>query len=196
MIKIRKGLKMKKAVLITGSARRNSNTKALADSFEKAAKENDISVERIDTYMLNLGPCHGCDQCFKNGRGCAYNDDFNKYVYQVMEADAIVISCPVYWYTMPACVKAFIDKFYAIYVGGRDFKGKKWALMSCCEADEPETFDGLLFALDKSFELMGAESAGKILLTGVCEAGDIYNTDGLVQAEKLAAHLAETLYNE
>lgn len=184
---------MKKAVLITGSARKNSNTRALADSFEKAAKKNGISVERIDTYMLNLGPCHACDQCFKNGRPCAYNDDFNKYAYHVMEADAIVISCPVYWYTMPACVKAFIDKFYALYVGGHDFKGKKWAVMSCCEASEPETFDGLLFALDKSFELMGAESAGKILLTDVNEAGDIHNTDGLTQAEKLAEHLAEVL---
>ena len=109
------------------------------------------------------------------------------------KADAIVISCPVYWYTMPACVKAFIDKFYALYIGGHDFKGKKWAVMSCCEASEPETFDGLLFALDKSFELMGAESAGKILLTDVNEAGDIHNTDGLTQAEKLAEHLAEVL---
>lgn len=184
---------MKKVTLITGSARTGSNTNVLAERFEKKASESGLEVTRIDAAELEIKPCRGCNGCAKDKSGCIFDDDFNRYFDELVNTDAIVITCPVYWYTMPACIKSLLDKFYAIYMAGIDFKGKKWALMSCCEAEEPETFDGLTFALEKSFDLMGAEKFDMILLPSVNEAGDVFKTEGPELAEKMAERLAESI---
>ena len=178
---------MKKIVLITGSPRRNSNTGAMADSFEAAVIAKGAEVERIDATKLNIGGCHACLACYKTGKPCAFDDDFNKIANSLIEADGIVIAAPVYWYSMPTKVKAIIDKFYCLYCGGHLFTGKKCALMSCCEDEHMETFAGINFCFEETFKLMEAEIVGKIELPGVAEAGDIKKTDG----ERRAAELAE-----
>lgn len=176
----------KKIILITGSARKDSNSIAMADSFEVAAKEKGLEIKRIDATKLEIGVCHACNTCYSVGRACTFNDDFNKIADDLLNADGIVVACPIYWYTFPAKVKALIDKFYAFYMGGNMFTGKKCALISCCEEKEVENFDGINFAFDKSFELMGAQIVGKVEITGVNDAGAIKNTDGEVQAAKLS----------
>lgn len=176
----------KKIILITGSARKNSNSIAMANSFETAAKEKGLDIIRIDATKLEIGVCHACNTCYSVGRACTYNDDFNKIAGELINADGIVVACPVYWYTFPAKVKALIDKFYALYMGGNTFSGKKCALISCCEEKEVETFEGINFAFDKSFGLMGAQIVGKVEITGVNDEGAIRNTDGELQAAKLS----------
>lgn len=177
---------MKKILLITGSSRKNGNSNAMADSFETSAIEKGLDVVRYDATKLNIGECHGCDTCFNTSKACTFNDDFNKIVDDIITADGIVISTPVYWYTFPAKVKAIIDKFYSLYVGKHMFTEKKCALITCCELETLDTFDGINFAFDKSFELMGAEVVGKVLITAVSAVGDIKHTDGEAQAAKLA----------
>ncbi len=49
-----------------------------------------------------------------------------------------------------------------------------------------ETFDGINFAFDKTFELMKANIVGKVEITGVKEEGEIKNTDGEARAARLA----------
>lgn len=177
---------MKKIVLITGSARKNGNSNLLADSFAAAAQNLGMEVTRIDATALKIGVCHGCGACYSTGRACAFRDDFETVAEQLNAADGIVIASPVYWYTFPAAVKAVIDKFYALYVGGHLFTGKKCALISCCEDENKETFEGINFAFDKSFELMEAEIVGKVEIPGLGDAGTVKQTDGEAQAAKLA----------
>lgn len=176
----------KKIILITGSARKDSNSVTMADSFEAAAKVKGLEISRIDATKLEIDVCYDCGNCYSAGKACAFDDDFNKIADKLVNADGIVVACPVYWYTFPAKVKALIDKFYALYAGGYMFTGKKCALISCCEEEGMETFDGINFAFDKSFELMGAEIVGKVEITGVNEAGAIKNTDGEAKAAKLS----------
>jgi len=176
----------KKIILITGSARKDSNSVIMADSFAAAAKVKGFEISRIDATKLEIGVCHACNTCYSVGKACTFDDDFNKIADDLVNADGIVVACPVYWYTFPAKVKALIDKFYALYVGGHMFTGKKCALISCCEDKEMEAFDGINFAFDKTFTLMGAEIVGKVEITGVNDAGAIKNTDGEVQAAKLS----------
>jgi multimeric flavodoxin WrbA len=173
-------------ILITGSARKNGNSIAMADSYEVAAKEKGFEIRRIDATKLEIGVCHVCNTCYDKGKACTFDDDFNKIADDLINADGIVVACPVYWYTFPAKVKALIDKFYALYEGGHMFTGKKCALISCCADTEMEAFDGINFAFDKTFTLMGAEIVGKVEIAGVNEAGAIKNTDGEAQAAKLS----------
>ena len=180
----------KKIVVLTGSPRKNGNSSALAESFIKAAERNGCSVTRFDAAELSIKECRGCRGCYGKGLACAFGDDFNKIAPALETADGLVLAAPVYWYSFPACLKAVIDKFYALFVGGKSFAGKKCALLACC-ADKPlSTFDGLLVTWRGTIRLMRGEIVGEVLIPGVAKAGDIQGTDGLRQAEALAEKFA------
>lgn len=98
---------------------------------------------------------------------------------------------PVYWYSMPSQIKAIMDHFYSFCVAGKDFSGKKCALIACCGENNVETFSGVEFGFRKSMELMKCEIVGNVLIPGVNKPGEIENTDG----EKQAAELVKKFVN-
>lgn len=178
-----------KIVVITGSARVNGNSSTMANAFIEESERLGYTVEKIDAPKLQIRPCIACNQCYSKGNPCVFDDDFNKIADKLLNADAIVIAAPVYWYSFPTAVKAVVDKFFALYSGKRLFSGKKCALLSCCEDNTMEAFNGLVFAYSESFKLMGAELSGEVLIPDVNEIGDILKTDGIERAKALASNL-------
>ena len=74
---------MKKIVIFTSSPRKNSNTTRMAKSFADAAITKGNEVEWFDTYSMDIKLCAVCNSCFKNGKPCVFNDDFNKAVHDL-----------------------------------------------------------------------------------------------------------------
>lgn len=97
---------------------------------------------------MKVGGCRGCYGCVTKGE-CVFRDDFDKIAADLQDADGIVIASPVYWYTFPAQIKAVIDRWFSLCVMGNDFSGKKADLLSCCEEETTETFDGIRFSFKK-----------------------------------------------
>ena len=120
----------KKIVVITGSPRRNGNSFAMTAAFIKAAEGKGHSVTRFDAAAMNVGGCHACETCYKTGKACSFDDDFNAIAPAIMEADVVVFTMPVYWYSIPAQIKAVIDKLYSFCVAGKEIAGKGCALIS------------------------------------------------------------------
>lgn len=181
---------MKKIVMLTASSRRDGNSFAMAKSFEDASIELGNKVIRYDTAYLNIGKCIACDKCFSSDNACVFDDDFNRIARDLIDADAIILVSPVYWYTFPSSLKLAIDKFYSLYNGKHLFNGKKSAIISCCEDNTIEAFNGIIKAYEESFKLMGATLSGKVLIPNVHRIGDIKKTNG----ELLAAQLAQNLF--
>ena len=179
----------KKIVLLTASARKNGNSCTMADAFCCAAEKYGNRVVRFDTAFMHVKNCTACNSCFSARKPCITDDDFNGIAAELENADAIVFATPVYWYSFPASIKAVIDKFYGLYNGKKLFSGKKSALISCCEDNTLEAFNGLVFAYSESMKLMGAELAGEVLIPGVHQIGDIEKTDGREKAADLAKKL-------
>lgn len=102
----------KKIVVITGSPRKNGNSFAMTEAFITAAEEKGHTVTRFDAAMKNVGGCHACETCFKTGKSCSFDDDFNTIAHAILEADVIVYSTPVYWYSIPAQIKGVMDRIY------------------------------------------------------------------------------------
>lgn len=177
---------MSKIVVITGSPRINGNTNKMAGAFIKAAEAKGHTVDRFDAPFLHLDGCHACETCFSKGRPCTFDDDFNRIAPFIMNSDGIVYAFPVYWYAVPAQIKAFMDKFFSFYITGRDLKGKKCALISACEEDTMETFDGVKFMYERSASTLKLTNVGEVLIPGVYEAGAVEKTDGLLRAVALA----------
>ena len=179
----------KKVVVITGSPRKKGNSFAMTDAFIKAAEEAGHSVTRFDAAMKNVGGCRACETCFKTGKACSFDDDFNTVAPAILEADAVVFTMPVYWYSIPAQIKGVIDRIYSFCVAGKDISGKECALIACCEEDDASVLDGVRVPIERSAALLKWHMFGEVLVTGVLEAGAIDKTDGCAQAAALAAKL-------
>lgn len=176
----------KKIVVITGSPRKNGNSFAMTDAFIKAAEKKGHVVTRFDAAMKNVGGCHACETCYKSGKACSFDDDYNELAPIILEADAVVVTMPVYWYSIPAQIKGVIDKLFSLVVGGKDIAGKECALIACCEENDMSVMDGVRVPIERSAALMKWKMVGEVLIPGVLNVGDIDKTDGCKQAAELA----------
>ncbi|MBD5133554.1 MAG: flavodoxin family protein [Clostridiales bacterium] len=176
----------KKIVVITGSPRKNGNSFAMTDAFIKAAEAKGHTVTRFDAAMKKVGGCHACETCFKTGKACSFDDDFNTITSDILEADAVVFTMPVYWYSIPAQIKGVIDRLFSFVVGGKDIAGKECAMIVCCEEDDMSVMDGVRIPLERSAALLKWHMVGEVLVPGVLNVGDIEKTDGCAQAAALA----------
>ena len=176
----------KKIVVITGSPRRNGNSFAMTAAFIKAAEGKGHSVTRFDAAAMNVGACHACETCYKTGKACSFDDDFNAIALAIMEADVVVFTMPVYWYSIPAQIKAVIDKLYSFCVAGKEIAGKGCALIACCEEEDLSVLDGVRIPVERSVALLKWHMVGEVLVPGVLNPGDVDKTDGCAQAAALA----------
>ena len=176
----------KKIVVITGSPRKNGNSFAMTDAFIQAAEKKGHCVTRFDAAMMQLGGCRACETCYKTGKACSFDDDFNTMAPSLLEADAVVFTMPVYWYSIPAQIKAVIDKLYSFCVAGKDVAGKSCALIACCEESDLSVLEGVRRPIERSAALLKWHMAGEVLIPGVLNPGDIDKTDGCRQAAALA----------
>ena len=175
-----------KITVITGSPRKGGNTLAMVDAFVKAAEAKGHEVVRFDAAMMKIGGCHACMTCFKTGKACSFDDDFNIIAPHILDADAVVYAMPVYWYSIPAQIKGVIDRVFSFCVAEKPIQNKKMGLSCCCEEHDPTVMDGVRIAMERTAALLQWEVVGEVLVPGVFVEGDIDKTDGCAMAEALA----------
>lgn len=176
----------KKIVVITGSPRKNGNSFAMTDAFIEAAKTKGHTITRFDAAFKKVGGCRACETCYSKGVACSFDDDFNTIAPAILEADTIVFTMPVYWYSIPAQIKGVIDRIFSLVVGGKNIAGKECALITCCEEDDISVMDGVRIPIERMCALNKWNMVGEVLVPGVFKVGDINNTDGCKQAAELA----------
>ena len=176
----------KKIVVITGSPRKNGNSFAMTQAFIEAAEAKGHTVTRFDAAMKTIGGCHACETCYSTGKACTFDDDFNTIAPAILDADAIVFTMPVYWYSIPAQIKGVIDRIFSLVVGGKDIAGKECALITCCEEEDMTVMDGVRIPIERMAALNKWKMVGEVLIPGVLNAGDIDKTDGCKKAAELA----------
>ena len=120
------------------------------------------------------------------GKACTFDDDFNTIAPAILEADAIVFTMPVYWYSIPAQIKGVIDRIFSFVVGGKDIADKECALIACCEEEDMSVMDGVRIPMERMCALNKWKMVGEVLIPGVLHAGDIDKTDGCKRAAALA----------
>lgn len=176
----------KKILVITGSPRKKGNSFAMTEAFVKAAEAKGHIVKRFDAAFMNVGGCRACDTCFKTGKACSFDDDFNTIAPEIETTDAIVLTSPLYWYTFSAQIKAIMDKFYAFMKVDKDITGKMYGLISCCEENDESVMDGICFSYKRTVAMLKGKSVGEVLIPNVWDVNDIHKTDGIEQAIALA----------
>ena len=169
----------KKIVVITSSFRKDGNSTALAEAFIEEAQKKGHSVKRFDAAYLNIGPCHGCDTCFKTGKACTFDDDFNTVAPYIEEADAVILATPTYWFSIPGKVKCLIDKLYSFCVGKKEaIAGKKAGLLCTCRSQSTSDMEGIIMPYHKAIDYLGWENIGEILISSMDKPGELQQTAG------------------
>jgi multimeric flavodoxin WrbA len=171
-------------LILSGSPRKGGNTDLLVEAFVKgASQKHHAEVVSVHDYKVN--PCMGCNACFVNkDNTCVQKDDMAIIYEKMAHADMLVIASPVYFYGISAQLKTIIDRLHNPI---RDtFPIKKMALLLVGAATLPELFDSILAQYQLCLNFFQLEDAGRVLVRGVKDKGDIKNTDALNEAYELA----------
>jgi multimeric flavodoxin WrbA len=174
-------------LILSGSPRRGGNTELLVEAFVKgASQKHHVEVVSVHDYKVN--PCMGCNACFKSeSNSCVQKDDMPLIYEKMAVADMLVIASPVYFYGLSAQLKAVIDRFHNPI---RDtFHIKKTALLLVGAASLPELFDGILAQYRLCLNFFKLEDAGRVLVRGVKDKGDIQNTEAIQKANELGLNI-------
>ncbi len=95
-------------------------------------------METVFLHDLHIAPCKACYACQKkNSKGCSIDDAMQKIYPKLLAAEAWVIATPVYWFTMSAQTKIFMDRCFALPAYHPDpFREKRIAIaMTYGDAD-------------------------------------------------------------
>jgi multimeric flavodoxin WrbA len=130
---------VKKVLVLLGSPRKKGNSAILAEQIAKGAKTAKAKVETIYLHGKNIAPCKACFACQKkNSKGCSIQDAMQELYPKLIEADAWVVASPVYWFTVSAQTKIFMDRCFALPAYRNDpFKGKRIAIAMAYGGDDP-----------------------------------------------------------
>jgi len=176
-------MSQKKLLVTLGSPRRNGNSATLAEEAMRGARENDAVIGCHHLHDMNIRPCQACEYCRKEGaETCCQNDDMQILYPEVRAADAILIAGPVYWFSICAQTKLFMDRLYAFgNEEGYGLRGKRIGII-LTYADADAFKSGAVNALrsfQDSFGYVGAEIVGMVY-GSAWKAGEIRNNRELM----------------
>ncbi len=101
---------MSNLLAISSSPRRNGNSELLLKSFIKGVEEAGWQSNMVRVNDLKFRPCQACDACALTGE-CVQKDDMQKMYPMVKEAQAMVVVTPIFFGSLSAQLKMFIDRF-------------------------------------------------------------------------------------
>jgi len=96
---------------INGSQRKNGNTGQFLQYALDIISKHDIETKRIDLKGKKIiDGCRGCVLCRYRDAVCAIKDDVQEIFEEMVKADGIIFGAPVYWGSIPAKMKALLER--------------------------------------------------------------------------------------
>jgi NAD(P)H-dependent FMN reductase len=169
---------MKNVLIISSSPRKGGNSETLCNEFYEGAIEAGHNAEIVCLRDKNINYCKGCYVCRKRGK-CAQDDDMLPLLEKIKKADVLVLATPVYFYTMCAQLKTFIDRMFYIY---RDVHADIYMLITAADDDMPlleQTAESIRACTRDCFE--GCEEKGCLIVGGVGKRGEIKQREDMME---------------
>ncbi len=165
---------------LSASPRRGGNTEELVFSFLEGARKEGKETEFIRLNDLKFRPCQACDRCAPTGR-CVVQDDMQLLYPKVAACEGLVLATPVFFGTLSAQLKMFIDRFqcwwHAKYILKTPFISadeKKPAYFICVGAlKKKEYVENAIYVTNIYFTITNMQSKGNLYFRGYDKAGSI-----------------------
>jgi len=183
----------KKVLVLLGSPRRKGNSAILADQIAQGAKAVGARVETLFIHGMKISPCKSCYACQKpNSKGCSIKDDMQEVYKKLREADAWVIASPVYWFTVSAQTKLWMDRCFALLPYAKEVFADKRIAIAMSYGDNDPFKSGCVNALRTFQDAYGYVQACIVGMVygSAMDAGEIRKNEALMkEAEDLGAQL-------
>ncbi len=187
---------------VYGSPRRQGNTALLLQKAVQGAREQGSHVEEVVLRNLKISPCLEIYGCKNTGR-CVIQDDFQALYDQVLECKGLMLASPIFFYTVSAHTKAFMDRCQSLWVrrywiekapfGKGPFRGKG-LFISVGATKGKRLFEGTLLTVRYFFDALGMELWRSLLYRGLDEQGAVLQHPGyLEEAFSTGRELAKAL---
>jgi multimeric flavodoxin WrbA len=173
-----------KLLILKGSPREKGNSAVLADQAAAGARAAGWQVECVSLQSLDIRPCDGCDLCIETGETCAIDDDMQSLYPRLIEADALVLASPVYWFTFSAQLKLCIDRWYGLWNADQHaFEGKRLGIILSYGDSDLQTSGGInaIHTFESMFSFLRAEIVG-IVHGSLSNVGDAERHPELLRA--------------
>jgi len=143
-------------LVLNGSPRRNGNSAALAEQAAAGARSAGAEVETFFLHGMDIHPCDACESCQEATEGaCIIEDDMRLLYPKLRQAAGILISSPIYWFTVSAQTKLCIDRWYALEGSqGSALAGKKFGILLSFGDTDPFT-SGAINAMRTFQDIVG-----------------------------------------
>jgi multimeric flavodoxin WrbA len=180
-----------KVLGLFGSPRRGGNTEILLEEALQGAGKEGAEIERLYLSDLDITPCTECHGCDETG-SCVILDDMQKIYPKLLEADAIILASPIFFYGVTAWAKALIDRSQALWakkylVNDPSMgKRKKGFFISVGATKGPRVFEGAILTVKYFFDALNTEYAGELLYRGVDGKGEILKHPGAIEQAREA----------
>jgi len=190
------GKAVEKILVLLGSPRRQGNSALLAEQIVKGALSANAAIEAETVFLQekSIAPCQSCYACQKKkSKGCAIQDDMQAIYPKMIEADAWVIASPVYWFSLSAQTKLWMDRCFALPAYQRNaFTGRRIAV-AMSYGDKDPFASGCINALrtfQDAYSYTQSHLVGMVYGSAM-DAGEIQsNTKVLQEAFALGEKLA------
>jgi multimeric flavodoxin WrbA len=180
----RAGLKKYKEVFmkilgIMGSPRIGGNSDLLLDQALAGAREAGGEVEKIILVQKKISGCYDCKKCNDSGI-CAVKDEMPEIHQKILEAQAIIHSVPVYFWSMTSQMKAYLDRWCALFDANwrwhqaylPKMKGKGMGLITVCGDPDVHTADPIVHSFKNTADFTKMKWIGAVMASAT-EKGEI-----------------------
>ena len=181
---------------LMGSPRIKGNSDLLIDEALKGAESKGAEVEKIVVDKLKIAPCKEYYGCLKDGK-CVIHDDMDELYQKILDADAIIVASPMFFYTISAQLMLLISRCQALWarkyvLKNLDIPVKKGVFIGVGATKGEKLFDGPRLTIKYFFQAINADYTDELLIRGVDKRGEIKDhptalADAYVIGEKLVA---------
>lgn len=95
---------------VSGSPRKDGNTaKMVEKALEGARTVGEVETEFYQLAGKKVHHCISCYKCLEKGE-CVFQDDLSEFIQTYLQADGVIWGAPVYHMSVPASMKALLDR--------------------------------------------------------------------------------------
>ena len=132
-----------KVVVLNASPRKNGLVSQMLNLIIKSLPQGcESSLVHINS--LTLRPCIGCMKCRTTLNCCLPEDDAQRILKEITEADALIVGSPCYWGNMNGYLKVLFDRIVYGMMGESPsgipiplHKGKQAIIVTTCTTPFP-----------------------------------------------------------
>ena len=112
-------------LILNASPRRHGNISQMVEVMADECRQAGVEVQTVAVQKLDIRPCLGCMKCRAAHKCVLPEDDAQRVLKLIQQADALVIAAPCYWGNIPGTLKLLFDR---IVYGMMDESDKGWPL--------------------------------------------------------------------